>query len=1043
MAGKNLLSAYRLLLLTLFLFVLGTKYASSLQNKMFIIRGGEFNGRHEVSSSFRKKSSKTDYDKIDARRKDLCQTNEKETKEGKSLHRKIKKRKDDDPRKLRIGKRNTKYKEARLKTERLTIAQDLRHMSREEDIKGRTGSTTKKFKKRKKKEEPENSSSKKIDMSSRRRKKRRKMVMLSDKEMLNNFSDVTIGSTRIESKTLPKPVKKIKKRKKKEIAEKSETDEETPSLAHLPSLQSIELRHENDDQIKKEERSSKKNEIEISSPLKAQETDSKKKIETSRNDSIVLKEHKQHLFTENDYGCPVIDQKDTNHAIESACVNNNNATAMVEELTTTNIFQLESKVNDNREVFDVDTQDAIDVEVKTKVAGNELSRTFEEEEEDPLNVSEDLGENDGLRDDQGGNGWNEKSITSRCNYENTRRQPTGQNHLSEDYTTPTMDGKRETVGETESSTEHSLNDSQEVNSCTGVSLVKVDSSHIEEDFEQADESSSNSDYGVIDADSQGKEKQNKREEHDDTSEAETGDVTELIIQQEQQHDANKNCNNGHESDIFDAKQPNKAEPIIPSKMEDAQKLENVNGSGQQDEDDNSEDTNVMALPVPAPETIENSKNQIESSIEEAKVVAPEAGKKIVEIKQNFTSMASNSTQKTLRKGEIKQLKKRIEKFSYLDGNEDLSNDITISVVSWNLAERVVPEEDAAFFRKFRETAPCTRDGELGSDIVIISSQECENIKPRRSEGHRSRELRRLMIKMLGKKYVPLAIHSLGGIQFGLFCKRSLINEIESVTLGDVTCGIGNVIHNKGAIGAFVQMKARSLPKKQFGKEGKRSKSLKMLFITAHMAAHVKNVDARNMDYWRIASELEAQAPEHFLPLKEVSNDDNDESNEGTGSYLMDHVDRIFFCGDLNYRLDLPREIAEASIASMKRLSSEKNDSEELEKLRLDLLLHDQLLNAISQGTAFPRFSEGRITFMPTFKFDKGTNDYDTSHKQRIPAWTDRILFKPEGTRVLEYTCEEHCIHSDHRPVHATFRINTLGRLLKSTRKRSQKSQLKK
>eukprot|EP00546_Thalassionema_frauenfeldii_P000100 CAMPEP_0178934662 /NCGR_PEP_ID=MMETSP0786-20121207/24009_1 /TAXON_ID=186022 /ORGANISM="Thalassionema frauenfeldii, Strain CCMP 1798" /LENGTH=146 /DNA_ID=CAMNT_0020612513 /DNA_START=100 /DNA_END=540 /DNA_ORIENTATION=- len=145
-----------------------------------------------------------------------------------------------------------------------------------------------------------------------------------------------------------------------------------------------------------------------------------------------------------------------------------------------------------------------------------------------------------------------------------------------------MDEKRDTVGETESGTEKSLNDSQEVSACTSVSLIKVDSSHVEEDFEQADESSYNSDYGVTDADSQGKEKQNKREEHDDTSEAETGDVTELIIQQEQQHDANKNCNNDHESDIFDAKQPNEAEPIKPSKMENAQKLENVYGSGQQD-----------------------------------------------------------------------------------------------------------------------------------------------------------------------------------------------------------------------------------------------------------------------------------------------------------------------------------------------------------------------------------------------------------------------------------------------------------------------------
>jgi hypothetical protein len=66
---------------------------------------------------------------------------------------------------------------------------------------------------------------------------------------------------------------------------------------------------------------------------------------------------------------------------------------------------------------------------------------------------------------------------------------------------------------------------------------------------------------------------------------------------------------------------------------------------------------------------------------------------------------------------------------------------------------------------------------------------------------------------------------------------------------------------------------------------------------------------------------------------------------------------------------------------------------------LSLLLHDQLRQVLAQGAALPGLAEGRITFMPTFKFDKDTTDYDTSHKQRIPAWTDRVLFKPFRTRV--------------------------------------------
>jgi hypothetical protein len=339
-----------------------------------------------------------------------------------------------------------------------------------------------------------------------------------------------------------------------------------------------------------------------------------------------------------------------------------------------------------------------------------------------------------------------------------------------------------------------------------------------------------------------------------------------------------------------------------------------------------------------------------------------------------------------------------------------------------------------FIRKFRRG--CGGASEKGSDLVLISGQECENIKPRRTEGNRSREFRRLMIKMLGKKYVPIAMHMLGGIQFGLFCKRSILADIEHVSIADVTCGIGNVFHNKGAIGAFVQMKAREKKGQgaTVGKDTKRAKSLRMLFVTSHLAAHVKNFEARDADFWRVASELEVQAPPQFLTPKATE-------EVSTGSYLMDSMDRIFFCGDLNYRVDLAREHAEYTVSQISRLV-ESGDAESIEKaedLRLELLRHDQLLCTIAEERAFPGFSEGKINFPPTFKFDKGSNEYDTSHKQRIPAWTDRVLFKPRtGIRVLEYDSVRDALHSDHRPVFATFRVGMEGRELIAKQKAKRK-----
>ena len=186
------------------------------------------------------------------------------------------------------------------------------------------------------------------------------------------------------------------------------------------------------------------------------------------------------------------------------------------------------------------------------------------------------------------------------------------------------------------------------------------------------------------------------------------------------------------------------------------------------------------------------------------------------------------------------------------------------------------------------------------------------------------------------------------------------------------------------------------------------------------AAHVKKVDSRNADYWRIISELEAQAPPRFF------NDKNTESiGINSGEKIIKSMDHVIIAGDLNYRLDLPRELAERTVSDMES----SGDKEKVKDARNLLLRHDQLLRTISEGRAFPDFAEGEIKFSPTFKFDKGTNDYDTSYKQRIPAWTDRILFTPcGGVKVHDYDSADESLHSDHRPVHATLLLNMNGKV---------------
>ena len=39
--------------------------------------------------------------------------------------------------------------------------------------------------------------------------------------------------------------------------------------------------------------------------------------------------------------------------------------------------------------------------------------------------------------------------------------------------------------------------------------------------------------------------------------------------------------------------------------------------------------------------------------------------------------------------------------------------------------------------------------------------------------------------------------------------------------------------------------------------------------------------------------------------------------------------------------------------------------------------------------AFSEYQEGPLLFRPTYRYDVGTDTYDTSEKMRIPAWTGR------------------------------------------------------
>ena len=115
-------------------------------------------------------------------------------------------------------------------------------------------------------------------------------------------------------------------------------------------------------------------------------------------------------------------------------------------------------------------------------------------------------------------------------------------------------------------------------------------------------------------------------------------------------------------------------------------------------------------------------------------------------------------------------------------------------------------------------------------------------------------------------------------------------------------------------------------------------------------------------------------------------------------------------GDLNYRIDtMGRDTVVKAVRA-------QNFSKLLER--------DQLLVSRRRNPGFRvrAFDEFPIAFAPTYKYDVGSDRYDTSEKRRAPAWCDRILYRGAGKiKQSEYRRHELRI-SDHRPVSGLFKM---------------------
>ena len=121
-------------------------------------------------------------------------------------------------------------------------------------------------------------------------------------------------------------------------------------------------------------------------------------------------------------------------------------------------------------------------------------------------------------------------------------------------------------------------------------------------------------------------------------------------------------------------------------------------------------------------------------------------------------------------------------------------------------------------------------------------------------------------------------------------------------------------------------------------------------------------------------------------------------------------------GDLNYRLQTLPNMTPDIIKAYA-------DSYQLHKL----LPLDQLHMQQKNGQAFTQFHEGKVDFKPTYKYDPSTNAWDSSEKNRVPAWCDRILYYSieDLLDIMSYASYPEMIISDHKPVSCLYNAKVL------------------
>ncbi|CAM0880071.1 unnamed protein product [Alopecurus aequalis] len=225
-------------------------------------------------------------------------------------------------------------------------------------------------------------------------------------------------------------------------------------------------------------------------------------------------------------------------------------------------------------------------------------------------------------------------------------------------------------------------------------------------------------------------------------------------------------------------------------------------------------------------------------------------------------------------------------------------------------------------------------------------------------------------------FVRIVSKQMVGLFLTIWVRRGLRRCVHNLKVSTVGVGAMGYIGNKGAVSASM-----SVYQTMF------------CFVCTHLSAGERPADLvkRNADVQEIHRRTRFAGPGGL----ELPRD------------IYDH-ERIFWLGDLNYRIDVPYDRAHGLVKAM-------DWSQLAEK--------DQLKRELRKGRAFDGWSEGVLEFAPTYKYEIGSGGKyiadDQKGGRRTPAWCDRVLSFGKGVRLLRYGRSELAL-SDHMPVAATY-----------------------